>query len=61
MSTELSGGAMLIQMAIQVPNGAGIAIPFEAGGTAFYIAHHKDRPGEGMNVSSRETLRAFIR
>ena len=45
LSLEFHGGLMMTQAVIQFHGGGGITIPVEAGGTAFAIAHKKDRVG----------------
>jgi hypothetical protein len=48
LSLEFYAGGMMTQAVIQFHRGGGITIPLEAGGTAFAIAHKKDRLGNAM-------------
>jgi len=49
MSLEF-GGILLVNMRIAPKEGPSFAVPFEPGGSAFYIAHYKDRFGSGRNI-----------
>jgi len=50
LSLELSGGAMTAQVVVKITKSQSMTIPFDVGMTGFFIAHNKDRQGQGPTV-----------